>query len=203
MRARTLVAAAVAAGIWAAARSTPAGSDAGADPARTPAGAESAPVASDLEAGRDPRQILPRLPEQEAVIVPAALTRRAVRGKPPAPVGHDHAATLAEVSPEITTTATAASALTLARAPSAAPASAPGIRSAGEDLPRPAEPVSSRGSMVLIRGGRGTADDDCAIHGQRGRWPGSSINRSAPSLLGGSAGGGGGGGGGMFRGGIR
>lgn len=203
MRARTLVAAALAAGIWAAARSKPAGPVAGANPARIPAAAEGAPVVSDLEAGRDPRQILPRLPEPEASTAPATLTRRATPNKPPAPVGHDHAAMLAEISPEITTTATAAPSLEMTRAPAAAPASAPGIRSATEDLPRPAEPVSSRGPMVLIRGGRGTVDDDCAIHGQRGRGPGISINRSAPSLLGGSAGGGGGGGGGMFRGGIR
>jgi hypothetical protein len=208
---RVLMATALTTGVLAAACSRPAsqsqnpsqGSAAGArqiELVKAPAGAEA--LTSDLEARRASRPA-PRRPARPTLAAATA-------GEPDAALSHDHAvAAVAAVVPEVGTTASTVTEapMSLAAAPLPAPqlpvAEVPaggGGPSAGHDPDHQPMP-GARGPQIIIRGGMGTAHDDCKIHapGARG---GLAINRIAPSFS--PYGGGGSSSGGRFpRGGIR
>ena len=89
---------------------------------------------------------------------------------------------MAMSAPEVTATAASP---TLASAPSTMPTAAlPAGQGQVEDAPG-----SNRGPMILIRGGVGTIEDDCKIHGPNRFGPGVAINNRLPVLQGGMGGG--------------
>ena len=85
-------------------------------------------------------------------------------------------------APEVTATAASP---TMASAPSSMPTAAlPAGRGQVEDVPL--NLGSNRGPMILIRGGVGTIEDDCKIHGPNRFGPGIAINNRLPVMQGGT-----------------
>jgi hypothetical protein len=200
VRERTFIAAALVTGIWAAACSKP-GSEASrtlrqsADSARvnlvsTPA--PDAPVVSNLEAGRDPRLALPRPLVRKPAELPVRGSGGATVAQANGEAAHAHAAAALVPTMRVTTTSLASVAPDVA--PSVLPlAAATGGHAIGSDgsegssegsarLPS----VVSRGPAIIIRGGMGSARDDCDLHrrpgfGAFGGGGGAAVNRMAPS----------------------
>ena len=87
---------------------------------------------------------------------------------------------MAMSAPEVTANAASP---TLASAPSSMPTAAlPAGRGTVEDVPL--NLGNNRGPMILIRGGVGTIEDDCKIHGPNRFGPGVAINNRLPAMHG-------------------
>ena len=111
---------------------------------------------------------------------------KARRPSPRTPTPVQQAAdAMAMSAPEVTASAASP---TLASAPAAMPtATLPAGRGVVEDVPL--NLGSNRGPMILIRGGVGTIEDDCKIHGPNRFGPGVAINNRLPAMQGGMGGG--------------
>jgi hypothetical protein len=139
-----------------------------------------AQVVSDLEAGHGDGLDLIRRTETKGT---GQAKARRPTPRTPTPV-QQAANAMAMSAPEVTATATSP---TLVSAPSAMPtATLPAGRGAVEDVPL--NLGSNRGPMILIRGGVGTIEDDCKIHGPNRFGPGVAINNRLPAMQGGMGG---------------
>lgn len=214
MRARILIVAALMAGVWAAARFKPASENNREIPGeaadareilRVDAPGSDGPVVSDLEARQAAELALIRPVERKTD--PGAAIRKATDADAGARLDPATVAA-ALLVPEVSRTTSSMTEVPqhLAQAPTATLAE--GIGAGGGDQPAD----GSRGPAVIIRGGSGSPNDPCALHGpRRTRGPGIAINSTLPPFRGGGGGvlvndrapRGGTGRGGMHRGGIR
>jgi hypothetical protein len=204
VRERTFIAAALVTGLWAVACSKP---DSEISPAPDRKSSETAPinlvstpapdapVVSNLEAGRDPRLALPR----PLVRKPAELP---VRGSGAATVAHANgeashahaAAAAAALVPTMRVTTTSVASVAPDVVPAALPPAATvgggvaiGMDASGSDGSGRYPAVVSRGPAIIIRGGMGSARDDCDLHrrpgfGAFGGGGPVAVNRMAPPL---------------------
>lgn len=199
MRERILIAAAIVTSGWLGACSKPTPNEQQADSRQIqladPVRPEGA-VVSDLEAGR---VAAPVLVQSRRATQRAQVSREATPEPAPAIVPETHVHTMSTTMTPVPepvlrlASAPAAPVFGVARASDGSGQAAPD----NSQLPGMLPGITSRGPGIMIRGGRGTLDDDCDEHNLRGRMGGTAVNRLAPPMMGG--------GGGRFqlRGGIR
>jgi len=179
VRGRILIAALLATGVWAVARSKPSHNAQPVQPARkiqlVDGGRSDLPVVSDLEAGQS-RLALVRKPVPRAVRSP----EKAAAGVAAAEAVSTEL--VPEVRPTISSTTEALHHMAMAPLP-VAPAPGLGTLASSGDFDRRATPVEhSRDPAIIIRGGMGGARDNCDLHRRGAGGYGIAINRSAPML---------------------
>jgi hypothetical protein len=136
-----------------------------------------APVVSALEAGLDSRltqgHSTPQRTGHSRMVAPAA-------GPEPAAAGPAVEAALPSLA--LTEMAPAAMLAPTSMVLPAARGSVPGVARGEGSSPAPSG--GTRGPVILIRGGMGTADDDCKLHPVASRGMGIAINNVAPPIPG-------------------
>jgi hypothetical protein len=182
----SILTAAIMTGVWAAACSKPAGEEASGSGLRATPVVVTPPseiaLTSDLEAGNAGLALVRPVVQKKAGSLPV---RAAGGNAHVSKINDNTAAALAALVPTASTAATEES--RQLSAPGAMPqAHALGTgRGAGGDLGE----ADGRGPMIIIRGGPGTLNDPCDLHG-RGGGTGIAINSRMPALMGGRIGGG-------------
>ncbi|MGH7561357.1 MAG: hypothetical protein ACRENB_10095 [Gemmatimonadales bacterium] len=192
MRARTLIVAAMMAGIWAVARSKPA-PETGADDAQAApesralllvGGADdSTAVVSDLEAGRETGLEIAR-PSPRKSAAPRLVRRTSESDGGTGTRSDPLESLVATVEvPAMSQTSGSVETMPIHLAGHALP-TVPSLMPAGPGTGTGASTTGTgdRGPRVMIRGGRGGVDDDCDLHRAGGRRGGIAINSRMPAL---------------------
>jgi hypothetical protein len=188
VRERTLIAAAVVTGIWAAACSKPAAETSRDSDKKTTAPvnlistpAPEDPVVSSLEAGRDLHLTLPRPPARKPVELPMKGSGAAAVAQADGEAMHSHAAAAAELVPAMQVTTTTLASVSPDAAPSAIPSAASTVwaRQRGRAATAPTvlhDSLRQPPSGDHHSGRDGGVRDDCDLHrrgglvGSRQRW---------------------------------